>query len=310
MAQKIAQQFSNIQHFLVDDGPFSPYTSIEYSLKKRGQPIVPIINSYWINNIIRKAKEQNCKVILSGQHGNYTISWPSIIYVSNKTPKEFLSNQMSYKNYVKSILPSWFVWRYVELKNQRYPFLKRSFINNTIFSDVKEDNVFGNNLSVRDLYTMSLKDLQIQMLKPGKSIAGAAMHEMSGSEGIEMRDPTIDKRIIDFCTSLPDKYYIQNGNMRLLVKKAMSNTLPNEIINYAARGKQSSDVHFRIKADKEKFNSDLQNLANNQKCNLYVNMEKTMTYLTNLNIENNYYTYRNDNAFLRAFQTCKYLIEN
>lgn len=305
LAAKIAEKFPNIKHNLVDTGELSPYSSIGYTLDKLGQPMVPIMNSYWLNNILFKAKEDNCNIILNSQFGNYTISWPSAIYISNRTPDEFLSPNLSIKDYIKSKLPPWLISTLIELGN-RDGFLRHSLINKDVFSTYSKKEIFNNSYK-KNLHNYSLKELQIKMLQPENNMAGAIMSELSKSTGMEMRDPTIDKRIIEFCLSVPDKYFVQNGTYRLLIKSAMSNVLPQEILNNTARGKQAADIHYRIKEDYEKFYYDINEFSKNSSCKKYINFTMTDTYLNNLSIEKNHITYKKDNAFLRAFQTCTYL---
>ena len=59
--------------------------------------------------------------------------------------------------------------------------------------------------------------------------------------GLDVRDPTADTRLVEFCLSLPEDQYLRNGQGRWLVRRAMADRLPPEILDNPRRGLQASD---------------------------------------------------------------------
>ena len=59
--------------------------------------------------------------------------------------------------------------------------------------------------------------------------------------GLDVRDPTADTRLVEFCLSLPEDQYLRNGQSRWLVRRAMADRLPPEILDNPRRGLQASD---------------------------------------------------------------------
>ena len=59
--------------------------------------------------------------------------------------------------------------------------------------------------------------------------------------GLSVRDPTADKRVIDFCLSVPPEEYIRDGMPRALARRAFGDRLPPEVANAVVRGYQAPD---------------------------------------------------------------------
>jgi asparagine synthase (glutamine-hydrolysing) len=58
--------------------------------------------------------------------------------------------------------------------------------------------------------------------------------------GVDERDPTADRKLIEFCLSLPHDQLLRNGITRPLARSALSDRLPQAILNDAPRGYQNA----------------------------------------------------------------------
>jgi asparagine synthase (glutamine-hydrolysing) len=64
--------------------------------------------------------------------------------------------------------------------------------------------------------------------------------------GVDLRDPTADKRVYEFCFSIPPEQYIAEGHSRSLVRRAMKGRIPESTrLNYR-RGLQGADWHMAM----------------------------------------------------------------
>ena len=59
--------------------------------------------------------------------------------------------------------------------------------------------------------------------------------------GLERRDPTADRRLIEFCLAVPDRQYLRNGQTRWLLHRLMDGVLPPEILHARTKGYQAAD---------------------------------------------------------------------
>ena len=61
------------------------------------------------------------------------------------------------------------------------------------------------------------------------------------------RDPTNDIRVIQFCLSIPENQYVQNGMDRALIRRATEQYLPDKVrLNQHIRGVQGADWVHRM----------------------------------------------------------------
>ena len=59
--------------------------------------------------------------------------------------------------------------------------------------------------------------------------------------GVEVRDPTCDVRLVEFCLALPEDQFRRDGVSRRLVRQAMTGLLPPEVLWNPRRGLQAAD---------------------------------------------------------------------
>jgi len=58
----------------------------------------------------------------------------------------------------------------------------------------------------------------------------------ANAQGLDMRDPTADLRLIEYCLAVPDRQYLHNGQTRRLLHRLMGNVLPPKSCRPKARG--------------------------------------------------------------------------
>ncbi len=64
-----------------------------------------------------------------------------------------------------------------------------------------------------------------------------------GGWGIDVRDPTADRRLVEFCLSTPTEQFFHDGTPHALVRAALADRAPREVLNEARRGLQAADWH-------------------------------------------------------------------
>jgi len=78
--------------------------------------------------------------------------------------------------------------------------------------------------------------------------------------GVEQTDPTSDRRVMEFCLSVPEEHYRTNGRSRSLLKDAMSGRLPPKVLEERRIGRQSADLVFHLTREKAEIVAELQRL--------------------------------------------------
>jgi asparagine synthase (glutamine-hydrolysing) len=66
--------------------------------------------------------------------------------------------------------------------------------------------------------------------------------------GLDRRDPTADRRLVEFCLSLPLEMLLKDGERRPLARAALSDRLPPEVLDERRKGYQAADWHEGLTA--------------------------------------------------------------
>ena len=81
-----------------------------------------------------------------------------------------------------------------------------------------------------------------------RSDAGTGGKGVLAGWGLDLRDPTADKRLVEFCLSVPSEQYLKDGVSRSLAKRAFADRLPQAVLNDRKKGYQAVDWHEGVTA--------------------------------------------------------------
>ena len=104
--------------------------------------------------------------------------------------------------------------------------------------------------------------------------AGAMWNEAGAAYGLEVRDPTWDKRVISFCLGTPAEQFAREGRDRLLVRRAMAGLLPTEVIWNPERGLQAADVAQRLLEHPEEIEAAFRDVENSHLAREYLDLPR------------------------------------
>jgi len=116
------------------------------------------------------------------------------------------------------------------------------------------------------------REARFRMIKPGKSIGGFLWQESGSGFGIDVRDPTCDKRLMEFCLSIPDDQYVRNGRDRWLIRRAMKDIMPSIVLDEKRRGRQAADVGRRVLVHYEETETTLQQIEKSPLAGRYLDL--------------------------------------
>ena len=78
--------------------------------------------------------------------------------------------------------------------------------------------------------------------------------------GVQERDPAADMRLVEFCFSLPEDQYLRDGESRWLIRRAMANGLPAEVLDNRRRGLQAADWLESMRAARARIEEEFDTL--------------------------------------------------
>jgi len=70
----------------------------------------------------------------------------------------------------------------------------------------------------------------VAILHPNLVVARERYDRLAGAMGIEPRDPYMDRRVIEFCLTLPSARLQSKGWPKMILRRAMRGLLPNDVI--------------------------------------------------------------------------------
>ena len=241
----------------------SPWNGVLRVLEILQEPAHATANYYWYLRILEKARERNIGVMLTGQMGNLTVSWSGYkdhvrgllrsgqlkrywheIRAWKKVNTAPLS-QMLRNQVVRPGLPVWLL-RLVNRARSREvgPLL---FLNPELALQLglrQQMRASGHDPTWARSDTLLLRRLMLM-----HSMPKANQFELGAAHGLEIRDPTEDRRVVEFCLGTPDSQFHGNGRDRLLLRRAFSDLLPEAVLGSLQRGVQAGDVTARLVQD-------------------------------------------------------------
>lgn len=204
-------------------------------------------NRLWIDDSYRIAHQANARVLLTGQFGNFTISWSGPTARTLKHKLYFAAKNLPHRH----------LWLYRCLNKNQYPWESYAGINREfafkqgILTLFKENPPYAGANSIAEFIATYLPDMSF-------NATGEAIY------GIERRDPTGDRRIIEFCQAIPPDIFYDKKESRLLVRKAMKNYLPEKVLSRKTRGLQASDWYLKFNEELPLLKKTLDQLADSE----------------------------------------------
>lgn len=270
--------YPNIEHVLVRTGHLSPVEDLDKSFFLFERPMLNLCNWNWGRTINQEARARGLSVLLTGQMGNMSISYTGIELLPELLRRGlFLKLATQAMQLAAKGEKRWLSIFAVTL-GPYLPARLWQFINQTLESKGQDilhyTAVRGDRLAALDLPRLAKeRDLDISY-RPWKD--GFAMRRwvMSRADignynkgtlagwGIDQRDPTADRRLVEYCLAVPMEEYLSNGVPRALARRALADRLPQAVLQERRKGLQAIDWHEGMVAAREDITNQIQRLEN------------------------------------------------
>jgi asparagine synthase (glutamine-hydrolysing) len=258
LAAATASMHSNIVHVLVPGSAGSPISNLDELFELYQRPLATLCNNVWMSRIRAVAQERQLRLLLTGEVGNWTISAAPYTllgeYLRQGRIREWLQEAVTiakqgdlrYRGVVASSLAPWLPRRIQELS-----MALSSGINSAAYHAARPQ--WGPHIA--------RKRRAIFNAQPKNHFAGLAdalQNRDFGDHrkgtlarwGIDERDPTADRRLAEFCLSLPLEMVLKRGERRPLAKAALSDRLPPAVLEQKGKGYQAADWHEGLTANR------------------------------------------------------------
>ena len=283
-AQRVAAQVGNVALMPLRSEHVSIMRGIEQSVWMYDAPGHAAGNDYWLVDILERAQATGTRVLLTGQGGNATVSYTGN---GNLLPQlwagqwwpllhELFAEQSGLGRALKLRLLK-------PLLSPLRAHAEQGRINPTAlihpeFAQRQMAPLLNRQGEIAALPPRVAFRLGLQGAGRGRArwmAAAAAYH-------LEMRDPTRDRRIVEFCWRLPDAVFWGQGQQRALIRSGMATYLPAEIRDERRKGLQSADIQGRMQAQAQELEAALQHLSSSTLAGEYLDLARMRTLLARI----------------------------
>lgn len=312
--KKTAQILGNVECDFIDLKGVNIWDrNIEY-MRKTGIIYKAPQNILWIVEAQKRAKEKGCRILLDGGYGNVTISYGDVVTYFHtlldskkylkfwKEINMFMDGKVyGKKNRLREIK------KIVDKYNRKNVVLKNKICNKYMTQSSLEEYDTANKLKMfMEKRLICVKGKTEENVHKG--IADFAQFSQKGElrtcqsllSGVLMRDPTMDKRVVEFCMNVPVDIFCKNGKSRRLVSDYMRGIVPDHVIDTIDFGKQSADLIYKVMDYKDAIFRDMMNIINKDESKKVIKVEEILEDIKKIKEMPE----ENAEMFIRIFYTC------
>jgi len=266
--------FGNVDVHPMPSDDVTPLAGTRRLLELLDEPSHSPGNFYWIASIMNRAKALGLKTLLTGQNGNGSISYTGhpanawrclatgdLRLLARNLPRSGAEFWPALKrHWLVPPLHAWRMWR-----KRQQPIAAESWL---AYSAIRPEFARALKLGERmqecghdpRFILGDRRKERLQTLRLGYNVVGSIWSAVSQGYGIEVRDPTSDEDVVEFCLRVPEEQYCVRGQYRSLIRRAMKGLLPDVVRLNERRGKQAEDLAYRIRAEKAAWVEALEGL--------------------------------------------------
>jgi asparagine synthase (glutamine-hydrolysing) len=270
LAAATAALHPNIEHVLVRGGGASPLDDLDRMATLYGRPILNICNMVWLDAINDAARQRGLKILLTGEFGNMSLSFSGVPALAEMAARRDLGGWFDLGRAL------------VRRRAMRWP----GVFLNTIAPWVPTP-LFGRLLSIAKREGARLDRataLRAELLRKHHDQAaserfrpardGAADRFLTAPVdtggfskgvlawwGLDERDPTADRRLVEFSLTVPTEQFIHGGEPKALIKHVLAGRAAPEVLDSRQKGYQAADWHERLDAARGRLEDEVERIG-------------------------------------------------
>jgi asparagine synthase (glutamine-hydrolysing) len=273
-AAAVAALYPNMKHVLVRTAGRSPLAGLDRNFALYQAPVLNLCNFVWGEAIAGKAREDGYKVLLTGQAGNFTLT---------HTGFDLLPGLLGRGKLIRLGRQAFALRRggtrlESVAAHALWPFLPPRLWR--LINRLRGRRV-GAGVGENSLLNPALREAVAERLAQGLAKAtagrdrgvGMRLAALAGTEygnfrqgalagwGLDVRDPTGDRRLIETCLSIPAEIYLAGGVPRGLARLVLADRLPPLVLDETRKGFQGSDWHQGLLADWDELRLEVGRIA-------------------------------------------------
>lgn len=273
-AASLAAMYPNIEHVIVPNGG-SPLANLDRHFMLHERPVLNLCNVVWAHRIKDLARERGLRILLTGGCGNMSISYDGMPLLSELASRGRLLRLASLSwslvrqgtrigtvaaQTVGPFLPP-SLWRAISRIRGRGRKL-------TDYTAINPDSV-----ETRRVIELAAQRGLDSSYRPRRNAIEARLWVLRRIDpgnynkgnlagwGLDIRDPTADRRLIEYCLSVPLDQYLRGGRRRALARHAFADRLPQMILDERRKGYQAADWYEGLTSARRDISDELDRIA-------------------------------------------------
>lgn len=252
MAAMTASLYPNINHHLIHGDSYSFLDNLHQATQYGAQPIINPGNIIWINAIARQARQAGHKILLTGDMGNLTFSYGSDAFLTERLRRGQIlrfakdisairragwtsANRATLKAFYR-LIPFPILAPLDELRHPK-----------TLLQGNRRDETLRRlRVLTEDDWTMRIHHFQ-----------NADTHSIYKAQfaqfGLDIRDPTSDRRLVEFCLNIPPHFFYHQGVPRAIARDVLKDRTPDAFLQEKRRGFQAADWHEKFVEEQDRL---------------------------------------------------------
>jgi asparagine synthase (glutamine-hydrolysing) len=254
-AAEVVALYPNMRHVLVGSSATSFLDILDHNNNLYDHPCFGPSNEVWSNAISDRARADGITLLLNGNCGNSTLSydgmaafsawfrsghWGTLFRVGGQLTRARATSMRSIvRNAVWPSLPFW-------LRSVTDPHMRGFSLDYSILQPEIAQRLDLERIAFHDLNWTSVdgRSMLRTLLEYG-DVADTTIAYQGGWQ-LDFRDPTYDRRIVEFCLTVPLEEFVRGGQLRSLARRGMVGRLPASTLQRTQRGRQSADWHLNL----------------------------------------------------------------
>ena len=277
LAAMTAAMHPNIEHVLVRSDRRSPFDDLDRSFFFADQPSFLLMSWGMAYSINDAAREAHVKVMLAGGLGNAAFSYDGLALLPelvrsgrwlslwHEMSALVTTGQMSWRGVIGHTLGPWmpaWLWRSLNRfgRGNTVDILTYTALSRARRAELGIDaRARARRLDLAYRPAVDSFAARLQMI--GRNDPGNLFKALLGGWRIDLRNPLIDRRLIEFCFAVPTEQFLSRGEFRSLTRRVLADRVPQAVLNERRRGFQAADWHERVTAARDRLAASIEQLA-------------------------------------------------
>ncbi|MEO8115171.1 MAG: asparagine synthetase B family protein [Phenylobacterium sp.] len=279
LAAATAAMYGNIEHVKIASGERSPLAGLDRSFFLFEQPMLNLCNAVWVDAINDAARQRGLSILLTGQSGNLTLSYDGATLLPELLTQGRLARlaregwglmRHGGMSLPGVLMASFGPWMPAALWDGLHRAFGRGRKDTFGHSAIDPGRLAELGLPARarergldPSYRPRKDGFETRLWGLGRVDQGAYIKGTLAGWALDLRDPTADRRLLEFCLSVPAEQWLADGVRRKLGRLALADRLPVLVVNQRDRGLQAVDWHEGATAARGEIAGEVERLAAN-----------------------------------------------